>query len=180
MNDAKSLLWIGALVAHAATAVTLLILVLQAPAMALFCLVAGALIGCAGVPTVPDRPVTVYTAFGVLMGYGFWVAVSAINQRVPLSLLPALLLVTGAVWLLKQPSWPSTLFCVAAVIFIVGLAILQYRGRHEADDFDQDHIRRSALISLIVPSVGLVYVGLGFAQYSLGKPRKKKRLTLRR
>ena len=74
---------------------------------------------------------------------------------------------------------PAALFTSVVVLLCLGLAALQYRYRYEAVDFDPEFIRRSALTSLVVLSLGLVYLGLGFAEASLREPHKGKRRVKR-
>src|SRR5438876_8573482 len=71
MDDLKATLRIVGLVLHVLAAAVLVLLFLKTGGMTVFCVVAGALIGCASVPVRPGRPITVYTAFGLLMGYAF-------------------------------------------------------------------------------------------------------------
>ena len=143
--------------------------------MAIFCIVAGALIGCASVPAVRGRPVTLYVAFGVLMGNAFWMAVSAVNQGALLELVPVVLLVVGAAWFLKQPRWPAALFSAILLVFFMGISVLDYRQRHIDFEYDPEYIRRGAITSLVVSALGLVYVGLGLAQSSWDEPPKRRR-----
>jgi hypothetical protein len=173
MNN-KAIFQVVALGVHLLAAAVLVLLFLQTGGMTVFCVVAGALIGCASVPARPGRPVTLYVAFGVLMGYAFWMAVSAVNQRAVLSLVPVVLLVAGAVWLLEAPRWPAALFTGVAVLLSLGLAVLQYRQRHDTD-YDPEYVRHSAVTSLVVLSLGLVYLGLGSAEAMWREPRKAKR-----
>jgi hypothetical protein len=165
---------------HVLAAIALVLLFLKTGGMTLFCVVPGVLIGCASVAARPGRPVTLYAAFGVLMGYAFWMAVSAVNQHDVLSLVPVALVVVGAAWLLQTPRWPSALFTAVAVLLSLGLAVLQYRHRHDVGGFDPEQVRRGALTSLVVLALGLVYLGLGFAEATLQEPRQRPRAVRRR
>src|SRR5438132_10376767 len=103
MNDLKRALPIIGYVFHGVTALALVLLFLKTGGMTVFCVVAGALIGCASVAVRPGRPVTLYVAFGLLMGYSFWMGASAISQQSYLLLVFLLVLAGGALWLLEQP-----------------------------------------------------------------------------
>ena len=156
-------------------AALLVLLMIKMPGMALFCVVPGALIGCACVPTLPGRPITLYVAFGIFMGYVFWLCASIVNQGAWLALLPVLLLATGAVWLLQLPSWPSAIFTVVAGLFSLGLAVVLYATRHQVIAEDPEQVRMSALVSITMLALGLAFSGLGFAEALATKPRFKKK-----
>jgi hypothetical protein len=65
------------------------------------------------------------------------------------------------------------------VLLLTGLAAIQYRQRPELLEYDPEWVRRSALTSFGVLSLGTVYLVLGFAEASLLKPRKAKRKVRR-
>lgn len=178
MNDLKAALRIVAWAAHGVAALVLALLCFQSPAMTLFCIVPGALIGCASVAAMRGRPVTLYCAFGALMGLAFWLGVSSVNQRDFIGLIILIVLAAGVVWMLQQPNWASVIFAGLMALLILGLSILQYRYRHQVSVVDAETIRRSFLTTLGVVSVGLLYLGHGFAEVLLQpsrRPRRKKR-----
>lgn len=179
MSNTKATLRAIAIGVHVLATITLVLLFLQTGGMTGFCVVAGVLIGCVSVPARPGQPVTLYVAFGVLMGYAFWTGASAVNQRDLLALVPVLLLAAGAAWLLQAPSWPSVLFTGSAVLLSLVLAVFQYRHRNDPHDFDPEHIRRSAVTAIVVLTLGLVYLGLGFAEAMMQESRKAKRKVRR-
>jgi hypothetical protein len=179
MSDSKATLRVIALVVHPLAAIVLLLLFFKTWGMTVLCVVPGVLIGCGSVAARPGRPVTLYAAFGVLMGYAFWMGASAVSQGAIVAFVPILLLVAGALWLLQQPSWPSAIFAGVVVLLCLGLALLEYRQHPEFMEYDPELIRRSALTSFVVLSLGLVYLALGFAEASLQAPRKAKRATRR-
>jgi hypothetical protein len=156
MGDLLSKIRLAGWAFHALAAVTLILLVVNTGVMAGFCVVAGLLIGAAGVPTMPGRPMALYAAFGALMGYAFWMFVSAVNTGNYLSLVPALLVVAGAAWLLREPGWPPAIFTGVVVLVCLGLNAAVYANRFDVEDVDSDHIVRSVRTSTIVLLVGLV------------------------
>jgi hypothetical protein len=179
MGSRKAKFQIAGLIVHLISAIALLLAFREAGGMVAFCVVSGALIGCGAVPARPGRPVTLYAAFGLLVGFAFWLFVSAVNQREFLVVIPAALLATGAVWLLQEPGWPPVLFTGVVALLCLGLVGLQYQHRYDLDGLDPETARRNALTTLVVLTVGLVYLALGFAEASLRKARKKVRRAIR-
>ncbi len=168
------------LAAHVVAAAAVVLTFLQTRAMTGFCVVAATLIGCGSVNSVPGQSVSTYAAFGSLMGYAFWISVSAINQGEYLALVPAALLVAGSVWFLQATQWPSFVFaaCVAAVMLAV--AVSSYRQPYDVDGWEPDEVRRSAVTSIGVVSVGLMYLFVSRAEAVLVNTRKPKRKQLRK
>jgi len=182
VNNNKLALQIIAVVVHLLAATALVLLFLKTRGMTLFCVVPGVFIGGSSVLARPGRPITVYVAFGVLMGFVFWLSASAVNMRSFLDLVFVLLVVGGAVWFLQVPSWPSASFAAAVALLYLGLSIAEYRHPAESLYFDDAHLRRGALTSIVVLTIGLVYLGLGFAEVSLegmNKPNRKPRRKVR-
>jgi hypothetical protein len=178
MNNRKEILRAVAVAVHVLAAAAFVLLYLKTGGMTVICLVSAVLIACASVPARPGRPVTHYMAFGVLTGYAFWVCVAAVHRRDFLSLVPAVLLIAGAAWWLQAPCWPATLFAGTAVVVSLGLAVLQYQYPLEPG-FDPQRVRRAAITSLGILSVGLVYLGLGTVEAMWRAPRKAKRIGRR-
>jgi hypothetical protein len=172
MANLKSSIFAISLVIHVLSAVAVILLFMATRSMAGFCVISGALIACAGAAAQRGQPVSLYIAFGMFMGYAFWLAVSAINQRAFIEVLPAALLAAGAAWLLQDPRWASVLFTGITALLCLALAGLAYNHRFEID-FDPERIRLSALTTLGVLTIALVYLALGFAEASLRKTRKK-------
>src|SRR5262249_4423684 len=135
----------------------------------------GALIGCAAVPARPGRSITVYVTFGVLMGYAFWIAVSAVNLGQLLDLVPPLLLAVGAAWFLQKLHWPSALFTRLVIPLNIGLAVLLYQNRPAYEGEEATRYVHTALTSFVVLGVGLVYLVLSFAEARLYKSHKSRR-----
>src|SRR5262249_59518329 len=106
--------------------------------------------------------------------------VSAVNQADFLRLVLVVLLAVGAVWLLQSPSWPAAVFTGVMVLLSPGVADLQYRHRDDWGAFDPDQVRRGAITAFGVLSVGLVYLGLGFADVLVRQSQKGKRGVRRR
>jgi hypothetical protein len=179
MSNTKTALLIAAIVVHILAAVALVILFFKTGGMTVFCVVAGTLIGGLSVAARPGRPITLYIAFGVLMGYVFWMGASAISQSAFLELLILVLLAAGAVWFLQDPRWPAALCTAVLALLLIGLAAVQFRQALQFIEYDPELIRRSALTSLVVLAIGLMYVGLGFAEASLQGPPKAKRARRR-
>jgi len=179
MSDLRPTLRILGFALHVVAAGVLVLLFLKTGGMTVFCVVAGALIGCASVPARPGRPITVYAAFGLLMGYAFWMGASAISQGNFLLLLFLLVLAGGAVWLLEQPRWPAALFTAIMVLFLLGLAAVQYRHA-DLSDYDPTLVRHTALTTLMVLGLALAYIGLGCAESSFLEPANSKRPARRK
>lgn len=161
--------------AHAVAVVVVMALFLQTQAMTAFCAVAAALIGCGSVSSVPGRSVALYAAFGALMGYAFWISVSAIHQHEYLALVPAVLLITGCVWFLQELRWPSLLFATCVAVLMLGMAVSSYRYPYDVDGWEPDEVRRSAVTAIGVVSVGLIYLIVGFTEVMLVDSRQSKR-----
>ncbi|HWE37990.1 MAG TPA: hypothetical protein VG406_15575 [Isosphaeraceae bacterium] len=174
MGDLLSKIRLAGWVVHALAAVVLVILVVNTGVMAGFCVVAGLLIGAAGVPTMPGRPIALYAAFGALMGYAFWMFVSALNLGNYLTLVPALLVVAGAAWLLRDPGWPPAIFTGVVVLACLGLNAVIYANRFDVEDVDSADIVRSVATSTVVLLVGLVYGALGLAEAMILKAQRAK------
>ena len=147
--------------------------------MTLFCLIPGALIGCASVAAARGRPIPLYCAFGLLMGFTFWMGVSSVNQSDFLGLIFLLVLAGGVVWSLQQPGWPSVAFTTVITLLLLGMVILQYRNRHLLIGVDANMVRRTLVTALGVLAVGLLYLGVGFAEVLVQQGRKRKRLKRR-
>ena len=179
MGDFKATLRIIGLVLHVLAAGVLVLLFLKTGGMTVFCVVAGALIGCASVPARPGRPIIVYAAFGFLKGYALWMGASAISQGNFLLLLFLLVLAGGAVWLLEQPRWPAALFTAIMVLFLLGLAAVQYR-RADQSDYEPTLVRHTALTTLVILGLALVYIGLACAESSFLEPANSKRPARRK
>lgn len=177
--EARSVFGIVAVSVHVLAAAALAVLViLPTRPMALFCIVPGALSGCAAVAALRDRPVTLYVAFGVLMGYVFWQVASAVNQGQYLDLIVACLLAAGAAWLLYSPDLPAVLFTGILVVLLAALTLAFYHQRNDWDD--PERIRRSAINGIVVLGTGLVYVSLGFYEASLRRKEARARRRRRR
>ena len=174
MANSKQRIRVAAMAAHAVALGVVVFLFTQTRTMTAFCVIASLLIGCGGIGSVPGRPISAYAAFGSLMGYAFWISVSAINQRAFLALIPAILLVIGIVWFLQQPAWPSVIFTIIVTSLLLIMAISEYRYPYDVDGWEPDQVRRSALTAIGVLGLGLMYLGFGFAECRLAPPRKSK------
>jgi hypothetical protein len=151
--------------------------------MTAFCIVPAALVACVSAATVSGKPINLYIAFGLFVGFGFWVVVSAVNQRDWLSLLPPVLLVAGGVWLLQAPSWPSLTFSGVAILLCLGLAMLMFSKRPDFADPVPDRARKSALTTFGILLLASSYASVGFAETLVARAgatsrakRKKKRI----
>jgi hypothetical protein len=179
MKASQSTQLIVAVFAHGAAAIAMAVLViLPTRAMALYCIVPGVLIGCTGVAALRGRPITLYAAFGVLMGYVFWYFVSAVNQGEFVVLIPILLLAAAVTWLLHSPDWPSVIFTGVVILLLVGLTLLMYRQRTQLDD--PERVVSTTATGLVMLCVGLMYVGVGFWEESLRRSKKSLRKKRRR
>ena len=178
-SDIKATVFAIALAMHVVAAIALVLLFFQTRGMTVLCIGAAALIGCGAVPARPGRPVTLYITFGMLMGYAFWLAISAISQREFLGMVIVLLLVIGALWLLQDPRWPATVYCGVVFLLCLGMAGWQYRNRHDLE-YEPELVRKSALTSLVILGVAVVYLVLGFTEAALQEPLKAKRVTRRK
>jgi hypothetical protein len=179
MMDLLPKLRIASIVLHVGAALALLVLLSRAGVTAGWCIFPGVLIACGSVPTMPGRPVTLYVSFGILMGYAFWLAVSAINLGEYLTLVPALLIVVGSAWLLNEPAWASAIFTWVAVAFCLGLTILLHQNRFNYPADEIESIGRTVATSAVVLVVGLLYSLFGFAEMMLKKTRKRKTRAIR-
>jgi hypothetical protein len=175
MSNLKSAFRIASIVVYIIAAVAFAFLYRETSAMTGFCVVAAVLIGCGSVPARPGRPVTLYGAFGLLVGHAFWLFVSAINQGMYLGLIPAVLTAVGAVWMMQNPTWPSVIFSGAVGVLNLALAGLQFQHRFDATLSDPDTIRRTVLTSVVVLVVGLVFLAVGFTEMVMLKAAKSKR-----
>jgi hypothetical protein len=175
MSDLKRAFRIASIAAYVIAAIALALTFKETRAMTGFCVVAAVLIGCGSVPARPGRAVTLYGAFGVLVGHAFWLFVSGINQGMYLILIPAVLMAVGAVWMMQEPTWPSVIFLGAAAALNLALAGLEYQNRFDAALADPDTIRRSALTSTVVLVVALVFLAVGFTEFLMLKAARAKR-----
>jgi len=140
-------------------------------AMTLTSIIPAILIACASVPAAPGKPISAYIGFGLLIGLCFWMTWSAVNQREWLAIFPALLLVSGAVWLLQMPGWPSFIFSGVTVLLCLGLAIVMYFQGPDFDDPVPDRARQSAMTTFGILFLGAAYTGLGFIEGLLREPQ---------
>ena len=161
--------------AHGVAIVGVVLLFLQTRGMTVFCTVAAVLIGCGSVSSVPGRSISTYAAFGSLMGYAFWISVSAINQGEFVSLVPAVLLIIGCAWFLQETRWPSFVFAICVALLLLVMAIASYRNPYDVDGWEPDAVRRSALTAIGVVSLGVMYLCLSFSEGMLAVTRKPKR-----
>jgi hypothetical protein len=173
MNNPQATLRMVALAVHGLAVVAVVLLFLKTSGMTVFCVVPGALIGCACVAAQPGRQITVYAAFGFLMGFVFWDCASIVNQKAFLVLIVVALIAAGAVWFLRSPTWPAVLFTAIAVLLRLAIAASTYRHRFDTE-YDPNYILRSVLTVAVVLSLGLVYLGLGFAETVVQKSSKRK------
>ena len=171
----KSHFFRATLASHAVAVAVVVLLFRQTQAITAFCAVAAILIGCGSVSSVPGRSVSLYAAFGTLMGYAFWISVSAIHQHEYLALVPAVLLITGCVWFLQELRWPSFLFTASLAVWMLVTAVSSYRNPYDVDGWEPDEVRRSAVTSVGVVSVGLMYLVVAFTEGMLVGPRQPKR-----
>jgi hypothetical protein len=171
---------------HVVAAVALVMLVL-APTrgMALFCIVPGVLSACAAVAARRNRAITLYIAFGVLVGFVFWSFVSAVNHGAFLEALVTALLAVGAAWLLQQPRWPAAAFTTVVACLLGSLLVpMLYTSPFSIDPV---YSRRSGVTGLSMLVIGLMYVGLGVWESALnrkthdddGRSREKRRASER-
>jgi hypothetical protein len=163
-----------AIVMHVLAAAVLVVLAaLPTRPMALFCLVPGVLTGCVIPAVLRNRPVTLYAAFGVLMGYAFWDLASSINQGHFLDLLAVCILAASTAWLLQQPSWPPLLLTEIMGSLLIGFNLLAYSQRF--DWTEPEYIARSTGTALGILCTGMLYGALGFWEASLrGLPPKPR------
>jgi hypothetical protein len=174
MANPKQMIRVAAMASHAVAVGVVAYLFSQTSGMTLFCVIAGVLIGCGGAGSVPGRPISAYSAFGSLMGYAFWVSVSAINQGAFTGLIPATLLAIGVVWFLQQPARPSVIFTIIVTSLLLIMAVSEHRNPYDVDGWEPDEVRRSALTAMGALSLGLMYLGIGFAECRLAPTRKPK------
>ena len=161
---------------HALAAVVVLVLALKTGLMAGWCVVPGFLIACGAAASVPGRPLTLYAAFGSILGLSFWTAVSAINQGFYLNLIPIILLIVGVSWLLRDPEWPSILFTMAAIVLELGITALIYSHRDDIRDVEPELVIRSLATTGTMLVVGAAYSAVGFAEVlALKKARRRNK-----
>ena len=171
-------LTVATMAVHALAAIGLLIALAEAGVAAAMCLIVGALIGLGSMGAQPGRPLALYLGFGVVLGYGFWMAVGAIHRHDYLEVIPAVLLAIGAAWMLGEPGWPPAIFMgIVAVLCFAGMG-LTYQDRYDIEESDAETIRRSVLFGVIMLVVGLAYLGVGFAG-ALNRKARKSRSAMR-
>ncbi len=175
MADLLPTLRVATWVVHASAAIVLAALLATTGVMAGWCVVPGALIACAAVSASPGRPVTLYAAFGALMGFSFWQGVSSIHSGHLLGVIPSVLLIAGASWFLREPGWPSFAFTGVVVALWAVLLAWFHDKRFELDNTDPADAIRIVRTSVVVLSVGAVYGIVGFAEVLLGRARRKKK-----
>jgi hypothetical protein len=143
------------------------------------CLVVGALIGCGSVRAVPGRPFSLHLTFGAVMGYAFWLCIGVVRNGDFIALIPALLLVVGAAWLLREPGWPSAIFTWIAVAICLGLLAEGYRNRYTNPYADPAEVAQAVATAVVLLVVGVAESVVGLTGTILGKSRKKKRTAPR-
>src|SRR5262245_37256969 len=103
VNDAAAILRFLALILHGVAGCAALGLVSMTGAMAVVCLVIAVLTGCATAAALRGRPITLYVAFGLVIGHSCWVLISAVSRGNPLWLITMLPAAVTVVWLLTAP-----------------------------------------------------------------------------
>lgn len=177
MSKLKTNFRIASIAVYVLAAIALGLTFRETRAMTGFCVISAVLIGCASVPARPARPVTLYGAFGLLVGHAFWLFVSGINQGFYLSLIPAVLMAVGAVWMMQNPAWPSVIFLAVVDVLHLAIAAIQYQFRYDAEHSDPETIRRSVLTSVVVLVSGLAFLAVGFTEELLRKKAKAQRAS---
>jgi hypothetical protein len=167
MQDFLAKFRVGTWIVHGLMAMVLLVLFAKFRMMAGWCIFPGLLIACGSTAALPGRPLTLYAAFGALLGISFWWAVSAINQGGYLELIPVLMVVVGASWLLHETDWPSAIFTIAAIALELGLVALVYANRHDILDVEPEHVMKSLATRTVMLLVGATYTIVGFAEVLL-------------
>ena len=167
-------LWMT-VISHVLALLVMVIVFQRTQAQTAFCVIAGILIGCGGAGAVSGRTLATYSAFGSLMSYVFWIGVSAINQGQFLALVPTLLLLIGCGWYFKDDGWPSFLFTLCVAVILFAMAVASYRDPFDVDGWEPDEVQRSAVTSMGVLGVGILFLALSFAEKNLSAPRLTKR-----
>jgi hypothetical protein len=175
MGDLMAKFRVATWVVHGLAAVVLLVLFSKTGVMASWCIVPGLLIACGSAASIPGRPLTLYAAFGAVLGLSFWLAVSAINQGFYLNLIPVLLLIVGVSWLLREPEWPSAIFTLVAIALELGITAMIYTNRDDIRDVEPEMIIKSLSTTTTMLFVGAVYATVGFAEILLLKKARKKK-----
>lgn len=158
---------------HALAGVAAALLLINAGVIAGMCLVVGALIGAASSSAVPKRPRSLYVMFGAIMGYVFWLCISLLRRGDVLGLVPATLVVAGASWMLRSPSWASAIFTWAATAAALGLVAMWYQARFDVPDADPVLIAQGALTAAVLLGIGVVESAFGLAEVFLIRARKR-------
>jgi uncharacterized membrane protein len=175
MTDLLPKLRVASWVVLGLAAIALALLLGKTGAMAGWCIFPGILIACASVAASPGRPLMLYAAFGDLMGFAFWLGVSAINAGQYLDLLPALLLLVGVSWFLREPEWPSFIFTGVVVALCLGLMAYLYSHRFDLSHSDLELTVRVVNTSVVMLVVGAVFLAVGFIEVKLKKAVKRKK-----
>src|SRR5262245_47045242 len=124
MDDMPVILRYVALVLHGLAACVLIGLLSLTGVVTAFCVVPAVLAAVAASAVVRERPISLYAAFGLLIGHSVGIVVSAVVLRNFIVLVPMLILVAGAVWLLISTNWPLVIVSAGAILPVVAVAVL--------------------------------------------------------
>jgi len=162
---------------HAICLVAIVALTMTYPKTMPIIIVVGTLIGLASVATVEHRFVPLFISFGLMFAPTFWVAVSAVNQRLFLELIPAVLLIIGVAWTLQQPGWIPAGFSAAAVIFLLITLRFAYLHRFQSNFSTPEQIVQSLTINSVMNIMSLLelLMGVGIAKTAPYKKKRRKR-----
>ena len=151
-------------------------------AMLIFCLVVAGLIAPGSRAAVPGRPLTLYIAFGLLMGYVFWMGVSALNQQYWFLLILVLITAIGAAWVLQHPGVPSLIYTEIAILVSIAIAIQLFRAKPDFSDPVPDRERQTGITMMIMLVIGMLYTALGVTEALEGqsRPTRSKKPRARR
>jgi hypothetical protein len=159
---------------HAICVIALGILTVRHPQLMTVLLVVGGLIGLASVSTATHRHIPLFVAFGLMLTPAFWLAVAAVNGRMYLGLIPAVLLVIGVAWTLQQPGWIPAAFSAVAVVFLLAICRLAYVNRFQNDFSTPEQVVRSVEVNSVFVILSLAELLIGVA-IATATPQKKKR-----
>jgi hypothetical protein len=160
-------------------ALTLVVMIAWAPVLGLACVGASVPLGYAARRLRPGRPLAFYLAFGLSVAYAFWRTVLALQTGDTLVLVPTLLLLVGAAWVVQEPGWSSSSFLGLAGFAVLALGILRVLGLHDLEAVAPAAVRRVAWasITLIPAEVLLLLAGVG--EMLRLNPRSARRVSPR-
>lgn|GEM_PF-3725502 len=137
------------------------------------CLAVSSLIAPACWAAVRGRPVCLYIAFALVMGFCFWAGIGALYRQNWYLLILTFLLVVGSAVTLQFPGWPSLIFSSAAIFITLGISFLAVQEKPDYDDPQAQQAHKAVISVMIILSIGWVYSILGVVEHVLTKQQSR-------